>query len=182
MSDLRPMEFFEVVCKRRSVRRFKHNDVEDSKIRKVLEAAIWAPSGSNIQPWRFVVVKDKDLIKKIKMFSPGMFSEPPVLIVVCSDEKEALEKGGSLGRDYLSIVDCAMATQNILLASCAVGLGSCVIKSFDEAAVKKILGLPEHFSPELIVALGYPDEEPKPPKRKPLSEITFLNRYGEPLL
>ena len=172
------MEFFEVVYSRRSIRKFLDRDVEDEKIIKILDAARWAPSGGNIQPWRFIVVKDRKLIKLIKDFAPGMIGEPPVLIVVCSDRREAYEKGGVLGRDYLSIVDCAMATENMLLAAKALGLGSCVIRSFNPKAVKEILELPEPVEPELLVAIGYPAEEPSPPPRKELKEITYINRYG----
>lgn len=172
------MDLFEAIFKRRSIRKFKQMEIDREKITKVIKAAVWAPSGGNIQPWRFIIVNDKKLIRHIKMFSPGMFSEPSILIVVCSNKKEAFEKGGIMGRDYLSTVDCAMATQNILLASYALGLGSCVIKSFDEIAIKKLLNLPEYISPELMVAIGYPDEEPEPPARKPLTEVVYLNTYG----
>jgi len=72
-----------------------------------------------------------------------------------------------------------MATQNILLAAYALGLGSCPIKSFAASAVKEILNIPEGVEPELIVAIGYPDESLKPPPRLPVSEVTYLNRYSE---
>ncbi|RLG89285.1 MAG: nitroreductase family protein [Thermoprotei archaeon] len=171
------MDLFEAIYGRRSIRLFKGDEVNDEKIIKILDAGRWAPSGGNIQPWRYIVVKDKNIIKLIKMFSPGMFSEPPVLIVICSDKKEAFERGGVLGRDYLSIVDCAMAAQNMMLAAYALGLGTCVIKSFNSKAIREILEIPNHVEPELIIALGYPAEKPTPPPRKPLSDITFLNRY-----
>ncbi|MCS7139541.1 MAG: nitroreductase family protein [Candidatus Nezhaarchaeota archaeon] len=173
------MELFEAIYDRRSIRSFLSAEVEDEKILKVLDAARWAPSGGNIQPWRFIVIKDKQLIKLVKAFSPGMFSEPPVLIVVCSDRKEAYERGGVLGRDYLCVVDCAMACQNMLLAAHALGLGACVIKSFNELALREILELPPSLIPELIVALGYPAERPTPPPRKGLGDIVFLNKYGQ---
>lgn len=170
---------FKAIYERRSIRSFKKGKVGDELIVKVLDAARWAPSGGNIQPWRFIVVKDEKMVRLIKMFSPGLFGEPPVVIVVCSDKREAYRKGGEIGRDYLSIVDCAMATQNILLAAYALGLGTCVVKSFNSQAVKKILKLPDHVEPELLVTLGYPLETPKPPPRKPLNEIVYLNYYGE---
>lgn len=172
------IDIFKAIYGRRSIRSFKSDEVDDEKIIKILDAGRWAPSGSNIQPWRFIVVKDKKLIKLVKMFSPGMFSEPPALIVICSDKKEAFEKGGIIGRDYLSIVDCAMAAQNMMLAAYALGLGTCVIKSFNSKAIKEILELPNNIEPELIIALGYPAEKPITPPRKPLSNVTFLNKYG----
>ncbi len=84
-----------------------------------------------------------------------------------------------MGRDYLSIADCAMATQNILLAAYALGLGTCVVKSFSHAAMKEILEIPEGIEPELLVVVGYPDDAPAPPRRTPLKEITYLNRFGQ---
>lgn len=100
---------FEAIFNRRSVRKFKDVDVEDQKVRRILEAAVWAPSGGNIQPWRFIVIKDKELMELVKMFSPGLLGSPPLIIAVCSDREEARQKGGKLGEEYLSIVDCAMA-------------------------------------------------------------------------
>ena len=173
------MGLFEAIYGRRSVRRFLDRDVEDEKIVKILDAARWAPSGGNIQPWRFIVVKDKKLVKAIKAFSPGMFGEPPVVIVVCSDREEAYRKGGEQGRNYMSIVDCALAVENMVLAAYALGLGSCIIKSFNAEAIREILDIPEHVVPELLVSIGYSAEKPVPPPRKELKDIVFLNRYGQ---
>jgi nitroreductase len=72
-----------------------------------------------------------------------------------------------------------MATQNILLAAQALGLGACVVRSFSSAGVREIVGIPDDIELELLVALGYPVEMPEPPARKPTSEIAFRDHYGQ---
>lgn len=173
------MEVFEAIYGRRSVRRYLSKPVEDEKVVKVLDAGRWAPSGGNAQPWRFIVVKDEKLIKLIKMISPGMFSEPPVLITICRDLDEAYVKGGEDGKEFVSVADISMAAQNMMLAAHALGLGTCVIRSFDKRAVRRLLEVPDNVEPELLLAVGYPAQAPEKPPRKPLSSVTFLNRYGE---
>lgn len=171
------MEVFEAILKRRSIRKFKSEPVSPEVLERVLEAGRWAPSGGNIQPWIFIAVLDSRLLELIRGFSPGFLGSPPAAIVVCSNRKMAAEKGGKLAETYLSIADCSMAAQNMLLAATALGLGSCVIKSFSPKPVKEILKIPEGVEPEVIIALGYPDEEPSPPPKKNLEDVARLNAY-----
>lgn len=177
--DVTKMDVFEAIYERRSIRKFLEKPVEHDKIVKILDAGRWAPSGGNTQPWRFIVVDEKNLIKMIKMFSPGMFSEPSVLIVICRDIEEARRKGGEDGERFVSIVDISMATQNMMLAAHALGLGTCVIRSFDKNVVRKLLEIPENIEPELLLAIGYPSYKPGKPPRKPLTSIVFFNKYGK---
>ncbi len=176
------MEVLEAIRSRRSIRKFKSDPVPEKLLLEILDAGRWAPSGGNIQPWLFIVVKDSKTLKLVKMFSPGLFGDPPVVVAICSDRKRAREVGGKLAEEYLSTVDCAMAAQNMMLAAHALGLGSCIIKSFSAQAIRKVLKLPDHVEPELLLSLGYPDEQPQPPPRRPLEDIAFLDQYGEPLL
>jgi len=173
------MDVFEAIRDRRSVRKYKAEPVLDNLVKKLLEAAVWAPSGSNIQPWNFIVIKDRKVLDMVRKISPGYFGDAPLAILVCSDKERAFKLGGELGRDYLSVAGCAAAVQNMLLAAYASGLGTCVVKSFSSTAIKHILEIPTEIEPELLVIVGYPDQSPKPPSRRQLREITFLNRYGE---
>lgn len=175
------MDVFEAIKGRRSIRRFKQDPVPEEYVKKLLEAASWAPTAGNIQPWKFVVVKDPKLIDLIQKFSPGFIGRSPLVIVVCSDRERAYRLGGKLAGQYTAIVDCAMAAQNILLTAYSLGLGSCPIRSFAAAAVKELLEIPEGVEPELIIAIGYPDEAPKPPPRLPLEQISYLDSYGRRL-
>jgi nitroreductase len=173
------MDVFEAIKGRRSVRKYKSKSVERELTEKLLSAACWAPSGGNIQPWKFIVVEDPAILEMVRMISPGYFGEAPLAILICSDKIRAHRIGGTMGRDYLSIADCAMATQNILLAAYALGLGTCVVKSFSQAAMKEILEIPQGIEPELLVVIGYPDDVPAPPSRTPLNEIVYLNKFGQ---
>ncbi|MEM2321160.1 MAG: nitroreductase family protein [Candidatus Bathyarchaeia archaeon] len=173
------MEVFEAIKGRRSIRRYKREKISREIIARLLDAARWAPSGGNIQPWLFIVIDDPKLLGAVRKVSPGLFGEPPLAILVCSNRERAYRMGGTLGRDYLTICDCAMAVQNMLLAAHALGLGSCVIKSFSHTAIRELLDIPEGVEPELLVAIGYPDEAPKPLPKIPLKEIVYLNGYGK---
>jgi nitroreductase len=175
------MDVFEAIKGRRSVRKYKSKPVEREITDKLLEAARWAPSGGNIQPWLFIVVEDQGILEMVRKISPGYFGEAPLAILICSDKTRAHRIGGTLGRDYLTIADCAMAAQNIQLAAYALGLGTCVVKSFSQRAMKEILDIPEGIEPELLVIVGYPCNIPAPPRRIPLNDILFLNKYGQKL-
>ena len=169
----------EAIRSRRSIRKYKSEPVPDDSIEKILEAGRWAPSGSNIQPWRFVVIKNQTILDMIRKVSPGYLGATPTAIAICSDRATAHEKGGRLGRDYLTIADCSMAAENMLLAAHALGLGACPVKSFSTTAIREILELPEGIEPELFLIIGYPDEAPKAPPKLPLEKIAFLDRYGK---
>jgi nitroreductase len=173
------MDVFEAIEGRRSVRKFKLKTVEREFTEKLLTAACWAPSGGNIQPWKFIVVEGRTTLEMVRKISPGYFGQTPLAILVCSDKMRAHRVGGTMGRDYLSIADCAMATENIVLAACALGLGTCIVKSFSHAAMKEILEIPEGVEPELLVVVGYTDASPAPPRRIPLKENTYLNKFGQ---
>jgi len=173
------MDIFQAVKGRRSIRRYKSDVVPKELIEKILDAGRWAPSGGNIQPWKFIVISDRNLLELIRKVSPGYLGETPLAILVCSDKEKAYKVGGALGRDYLSVSDCSMAVENMLLVAYALGLGTCVVKSFARVAVKEMLEIPEDIEPELLVIVGYPAYEPKPPVRIPLREIAYLNKYGQ---
>ena len=170
------MELWDAIKGRRSVRSFVNKPVERAVLERLVEAAIWAPSGGNAQTWIFIVVDEKSRIEKIRAISPGLLGEPTALIVVCQDKDLAYKKGGELGRDTLSVMDAAIASQNIALQASTEGLGSCLVLSFHKKGIQKLLNLPEHIVPELLITLGYPAEDPKPPKRK-YEEVTFFNEY-----
>ena len=173
------MDIFETIKGRRSVRRHKSDVVSNDAVDKILDAARWAPSGSNIQPWKFIVISDKNLLELVRKVSPGYLGEAPLAILVCSDREREYKIGGTLGRDYLSISDCSMAVENMVLAAYALGLGSCIVKSFSRIAIKELLEIPEGVEPELLVILGFSAQKPTPPGRISIGEIVYLNKYGE---
>jgi nitroreductase len=174
------LEVWDAIKGRRSIRKYKTRLIEDELIKKILEAGRWAPSGSNMQMWgtrKFIVVKDRKTLDMIRKVSPGYLGATPLAIFVCSDRRIAYEKCGKLGRDYITIADCAMAVENMQLMAYSLGLGACTVKSFSTPAVKHILEIPEDVEPELMVVIGHPDVKPSPPPKIALEEITYLDKY-----
>ena len=150
---------------------------EDLIRKLILEAGVWAPTGGNAQTWRFVVVTDPDVIHKIKMVAPGILGNPPVVILTCQDLDEAERRGSKLGRNVLTLMDTALAAQNIMLAAYNEGLGTCLIASFHAGAVQKIVHLPQHIVPQLLMSLGYPKIKTRAPERN--TKVVWFNEYSE---
>ena len=185
------MELFEAIKTRRSVRTYQDKPVENEKLQAVLDAVRMAPSWANMQCWRMVVVKDKAAREKISdlsyvesYFSPkGYKSNPskkalaaaPVVIVLCADPAQS---GVLWDQDYY-LVDAGIAAQNLMLAARSLGLGTVFVGVYDEEKVKKLLNIPASVRIIGLLPLGYPTEEKKDgPKRKPLDEICFNERWG----
>lgn len=169
------MDFWEAMGKRRSVRRFERGqDVPKEMVERLLEAAISAPSAGNRQPWHFLVVRDGETKMRLARAAWGQHfvAEAPVVIVVCADPGRSGWRYGQRGADLYCLQDTAAATQNILLAAVALGLGACWVGAFDEGAVTRVLNLPSHLSPVAIVPIGYPAESPYRPTRRALKEVT----------
>jgi nitroreductase len=172
------VELIDVIKGRRSIRRYQKKKIPRDVLGEIVEAGIWAPSGSNVQAWKLIVVDNDEVIKSIKSLSPGMFDVPAAIVVVCRDLKRAHDMGGELGEDILSLMDISMASQNIMLRAYDLGVGSCAIRSFGMAALKRFLDLPDYISPELLITLGYPAEMPIPPKRRKVEEVVQWWREG----
>jgi len=172
------MELYEAIRGRRSVRRFLPESIDRSVLDRIVEAAIWAPSGGNAQTWRFVVVTEPERVAKLRTVSPGLLGDPPVVIAICQDLGEARAKGSTLGETFLAPVDAAMATQNLLLAAHAEGLGTCAIASFHGRAVGRLLELPERVETVLLVSVGRTDESPNPLPRRTEGVIHYEAFHG----
>lgn len=163
---------------RRSIRNFTGEPVERETVRELLGLAVLAPSASNLQPWRFVVVDDSATVQKIRAFSPGIGGQPPCLLLFCLDAG-LLPKGEDGVPDRsCGVLDLAMAAENLMLAAADRGLGTCVIKSFHPKLVRRILALPEQILPEFLVTLGHPDQAPGMPRRRPLDQVVTYNTWG----
>jgi nitroreductase len=166
------MDVLEAIKTRRSVRRFKKERVPPNLLKEVLEAARWAPSARNSQPWRFIIIVDEDLKKRVaNATTAGKFlAEAPLGIAVTINTRATRHPAE----------DGAAATMNILLAAHALGLGACWIGSYSssyEEEVKRILGVPEGWALLSIIALGYPDERPVS-SRLDLKDLVYVNRFG----
>lgn len=170
------VELEKAIMERRSVRTFQDKPVEKDKIEQLCTAAIWAPTGGNSQPWIFIPIRDAKTVKLIKAVSPGLLGLPPACIVILSNREYNIKKMGQIG-ETLAEMDCCFAAQNILLMAHDLGLGSCVIRSFNVKAVREIVKAPEGLLPELLIICGYPAAEPPAPPRK--TEVIHWEYYGE---
>ena len=170
------MDLLKAIVERRSVRSFQDDPVPEDRLRRLVEAGIWAPSGGNAQTWRFIIVSDGVSIRRLKMLSPGLLGNPPAVIVICQDIAEAERKGAKLGKEVLSLMDSAMAAQNIILAAYAEGLGTCIVRSFHPGGVQKLLKLPQYIEPQILISVGVPASVPEPPKRN--FDIVSFQEYN----
>jgi nitroreductase len=167
------MEINRAIMERRSIRKFKDQPVETAIINELISFATWAPSASNMQAWRFIIIQDRHNVEKIRNFSPGIYGIPPSIIIVCMDLEEAFTKGGKFALNELVYYDAALACQNIALSALEYGLGTCLVASFNKEGIKTILDLPAELTPFLMVTIGYPDKVPIPPQRHPLDQIIY---------
>ncbi len=182
------MDLMEAIKNRRSIRKFTAEPVTDKELETVLEAARWAPSWTNCQCTRYIVVKDASVKAEIanQAVDPSNPAHngiklAPVLLVVCSILGRSGYMKGEIQTDKGDwfMFDTALATQNLSLAAHSLGLGTVHVGFFDAAKVAKIMGVPEGVAVVELIPLGRPEGEVRPPKRKELAETVFYERYGQ---
>ncbi len=164
----------DVIKTRRSVRRFDGMKIPDECILQILEAGRWAPSGANAQPWRFIVVTEKEKLKSIaelcyyKVFKSRHVGEAGAVVVICADPD-----AGS--QTYQ--IDAAIAGTNMTLMATALGIGSCWIGAFEEQTIRSILRIPSNLRIIALIAFGYEIGKATVPPRLPLSSIVHYETY-----
>ena len=194
--------FFETARSQRGTRRYASDAVSDDLVQRILEAATWAPSGSNRQPWHFIVIRDPEVKRSLgdlyrsamaasrgaeppppaplpRDDGPPVFSDDlasvPVVIMVC------LERWQMRGRDSLRGSHIFPAVQNLMLAAAALGLGTrlTTIWQHKDAEVNELLGIPSDVEAMAMIPLGYPggDDHLGGSKRNPVSEATHFDRW-----
>jgi coenzyme F420-0:L-glutamate ligase/coenzyme F420-1:gamma-L-glutamate ligase len=199
------------IKKRRSIRKYSSRKVSIDILRQVLEAAGWAPSAHNAQPWRFIVLTDTSLKRELAeamanaweadMIKDGIpsearesqrkasveqFTSAPVLIVACLTMKDMIkyadESRQKCERD-LAVQSLGAAIQNMLLVAHSKKLGACWFCAplFCKDTVRKVLKIPENVEPQALIAIGYPAEKPSAPSRRPLQGYSYLDCWGKKL-
>ena len=152
-------ELIKTIFARRSIRKYTAEPVSEANIKTLLEAAMAAPSASNRKPWRFVVVTKRQTLDGLAEVHPHgkMLFEAPLCISVCGDLTTF---------ERFWVQDCSAATENLLLAATALGLGAVWLGVYPRedrvAAVRQVLGLPEAVTPLNLISIGHPAEEKKP--------------------
>jgi F420 biosynthesis protein FbiB-like protein len=198
----------EAIRNRRSIKNFLPKEVPKEVLRRVLEAAIWAPSAHNAQPWRFIFVADHDVKRRLAeamaeewdkdLKEDGLsredrerlteasikqFTQPPVVIIAClsMEDMDTYSDERRRKAEYIMTVQSVAASvQNILLAFHAEGLGACWFCAplFCPERVRKVLGVPENVEPQALIVAGFPAEKLGAPPRRPLTSVVYENYWG----
>jgi len=191
-----------VIKERRSIRTFQDKEVSQDTIDLLLKVAIWSPSPNNNQPWKFLIVRDKEIKEKVvkaimekmsdyyksqgvpldrmEQYISSIFSAPVHIFVFCDDSNMEEKEWEGMQRLW-NMQGVSSACQNILLAAKSIGLGSLWIglSLVAEDDIKSLLKVPQGIRLASVIAIGYPANEPLPPVRKPLSEVRFFEQWGE---
>jgi F420 biosynthesis protein FbiB-like protein len=199
----------DAIKQRRSIRKYSPRPISPEILREILEAAGWAPSAHNAQPWRFIVLTEEsakqalaeamadawtaDMAKdgvtievQKRKASIERFTHAPALIVACltmEDMKMYPDEKRQRSERDLAMQSLGAAIQNMLLAAHAEGLSACWFSapSFCKETVRKVLKIPEMVEPQALIALGYAAEKPQAPQRKPLENYAYRDSWGKTL-
>lgn len=173
---------------RRSIRKYLNKPVEDEKILQLIESARIAPSGSNTQPWNFIVVKSDEMREKLAKAShyQKWMKAAPVFIVCVADIRSRIKEAVNLELDEnsphpelkLIIRDTTIAIEHIVLEAESLGLGTCWVAWFTQEDIRPILDIPSDKYVVGIITVGYPDETPNPRPRKAFEEIIHYEKWS----
>ena len=170
------MEFSELIEKRYSVRAYKPDPVEDDALHQVLEAARLAPTAANRQPFQLVVIPTAGREAELRrIYNRDWFAQAPLVICACGIPAQGWIRRED-DKNYTE-VDVAIVMDHLILAATSLGLGTCWIAAFDPMAAREVLDLPDGAEPIAFTPLGYPADQPKPKKRKALSELVRDERW-----
>jgi nitroreductase len=169
------MDFLKLVETRRSVRAYQSKPVEQAKLTQVLEAARLAPTASNLQPFRLIVVHTQGREAELRrMYDRDWFVQAPLVVCACGVPAEAwLREDGT----RLHQVDVAIVMDHLILAATSLGLGTCWVAAFDVKAVRDILGIPNVVEPLVMTPLGYPADEPPTKIRRPTADLVRYEHW-----
>lgn len=178
------VDFLSLVESRQSDRAYDANrPVEAEKIERILEAARLAPSACNAQPWRFVVVTDKELAEKVGKAAAGLgmnkfARQAPVHILIVEESANITSLlGGKVKGKHFPLIDIGIVAAHLSLAAESEGLGSCIIGWFDEKEIKKLTGIPDSKRLLLDIVVGYPTKEKRKKIRKDKDKVISYNKY-----
>ncbi len=169
------MDVMTAIKTRRSIRAYKDKPIEDEKLEAVLEAGRLAPSASNRQEWKYIVVKDKALRDKLVDVANGQsfVGQAPAVIVACAVQSSHVMPCGESSYS----IDVAISVDHMTLSAVEQGLGTCWIGAFKQDEVKKLLGIPEGVRVVSLLPIGYPDISPNPKPRKSMEEVVVYDKW-----
>jgi nitroreductase len=168
---------------RRVAREFTADPLTEAEIRQILTAGRWAATGGNRRIHRFLVIQSAETIRLVRAVSPGIWTRPTALVVICVDEALARADLVQIERDTTVLIDVGTAAMNMMLAAHAIGIGSCPATSFSRSGLRSVLGLPDGVAPEFILQLGRPAPAARHLRagvrtRVTVDDLTYWERYG----
>ncbi len=178
-------QFLEGLKARRSVRKFQDKPVSQETLQTLMEAVQWSPSWANTQCWEVVVVQDPGLREQLQATlgkgnpATKAIVSAPLLVALCGKKNSSGYYNGQVTTkfgDWL-LYDLGIATQSLCLTAHSLGLGSVVVGLFDHDAAAKVVGLPEGYELVSLLPVGYPDQAPKAPPRKEISQFVHYDRF-----
>ena len=179
--------FLNLVEIRQSVRKYENRPVEPEKVKRCLESARLAPSASNGQPWKFIVVDDPDLVLQVAKETCGplytfnnFVDQAPVIIAIVIEKMRTITQIGAFLKDReFPLLDIGIAAEHFCLQAAEEGLGTCMLGWFNEEPIKDLLQVPKHKRLGLLITLGYfPQDYPiREKKRKEFKEVVSYNKY-----
>lgn len=166
------MDTITAIMNRRSIRKFLPRAIPDDDLRTILEAGRQAPSAANRQPWHFVVVREEDQRRSLAEACSGQMWLADAGAIIAGVGKPEVN-------DKWYPVDVAIAMQNMIVTATALGYGTCWIGAFEEAKVKKVLGIPDDLRVVALTPVGVPNDKPDRRPRMPMEEFASVDRYGQ---
>jgi nitroreductase len=182
-SSIAPEEVLALMKSRRVSRSFTAEPVSDEHLRMMTEAARWATSGGNRHLHKFLVVRDPEVIRRVRAVSPGMLTEPPAMIVILTDLEVAAREALQMEHDQANWMDVGTAAMNMMNMAHALGLGTCPVTSFSHSGAAVMLDLPPHLIPEWILIVGHPRPQERQlragaPRPLTARDLTYWERPG----
>ncbi|MGL5867755.1 nitroreductase family protein [Clostridium chrysemydis] len=179
------MEFFDVIKKRRSISKYKSDEVLKGSIDNMIQSAMRAPSWKNKTSFKIILVDDKNkkeslgdaILNKDDKAKTSVLEAPLVSVFISEPDLS----GEVLEKEYY-LVDCGIAMEHFVLAATAEGYGTMWIGALDEALVKKVLEIPEKYKVVAMTPVGIPAEEKEHNKEKDKKDYVFLNKFKNPYL
>lgn len=177
----------EVIKRRRSIRKYEDKHLDEDVLAKIIEAGILAPSGSNTQPWHFIIIKSSEMREKVAKVSHNQswMCSAPVFIVCVADlgsrvmnsSKEFIDEQSSMEEVKQIIRDTSISIDHMVLTAESLGIGTCIVAWFRQEEIRPLLNIPSDKYVVSIITAGYPAESPKPRKRKNVEEVLHYETW-----
>jgi len=181
------MDFDKLILQRESVRKYTDKEISKEDILKCVEAARMTPSAHNSQPWTFVIVDDKELVKKVAECTVNtvvkfnkFVKDAKVIVAIVMEKTHFAMVGSNKTDENYNFIDMGAAAEHFCLQAADIGIGTCILGYYDEKKVKSLLNVPGNKRVGLLISMGYsPFEGAREKKRNPLNAMCSFNSYKQ---